>query len=76
MFLDGINRLSRGLQAELFAFLTIESRAQALGGHGVGSVRLITGVSTALAPYVEDGVFDEALYYRLNVIHFAADVDN
>jgi len=70
VFFDGISRMAPALQSELFAFLTDESRDHR-NGTAAPSVRIITGTSVPMLPHVEDGSFNGALLYRLNVIHIA-----
>jgi propionate catabolism operon transcriptional regulator len=75
VFLDAIDRMSPDVQSELFEFLTDQSRQQS--GTGDESrerlVRVIAATHSPLLPAIETGTFDEALFYRLNVIHVVAD---
>jgi DNA-binding NtrC family response regulator len=71
VFLDDIADLSPQLQAQLFDFLEQASFRRALARHP----RLITGAQSPLRQKTDHRAFDEALFYRLNVIHLGEDAD-
>jgi DNA-binding NtrC family response regulator len=67
LFIDQIGQLGRDDQERLFWRLTEQSRAD--GEAAPGQVRIVSGTGRLLRADVENGSFQEALFYRLNVIH-------
>jgi transcriptional regulator with GAF, ATPase, and Fis domain len=69
LFLDEISELAYPLQAKLLRFLQ-SNEFHRLGGKDVSrvDVRVVTGTSKDLRALAGAGKFQEALYYRLNVI--------
>jgi Nif-specific regulatory protein len=69
LFLDEISELAYPLQAKLLRFLQL-NEFQRLGGKEtiVVDVRVVAATSKDLKAMMELGKFQEALYYRLNVI--------
>ncbi len=69
LFLDEVGDMSPNMQAKLLRVLQ-EGTMQPLGGtHTVAvDVRIIGASNKNLAQLVEDGLFREDLYYRLNVV--------
>jgi transcriptional regulator, propionate catabolism operon regulatory protein len=68
VFFDSVSRMAPALQSELFTFLTDESRERR-DGTAARPVRIIAGTNVPLLPHVENGSFNAALFYRLNVVH-------
>ncbi|NLD18707.1 MAG: sigma 54-interacting transcriptional regulator [Clostridiales bacterium] len=69
IFLDEIAEISMKLQAKLLRVLQ-EKEIRKIGGKDTIDidVRIITATNVDLKQSVEDGVFREDLYYRLNVV--------
>ncbi|MBZ5553356.1 MAG: sigma 54-interacting transcriptional regulator [Acidobacteriia bacterium] len=69
IFLDEVGELAYPLQAKLLRFLQ-SSELQRLGGKETlrVDVRMVAATSKDLKEMVEKGNFQDALYYRLNVI--------
>ncbi len=69
LFLDEIGELSPGIQAKLLRFLQ-EGEIYRVGGKEAIKVdiRLISATNKDLKKEVEEGVFREDLYYRINTI--------
>jgi sigma54-dependent transcription regulator len=62
LILSEVGALDAGEQTMLLKWLD--------GFNGGESVQVVSTTSTALHSLIESGVFDESLYYRLNVIRF------
>ncbi len=71
LFLDEIGEMSLDIQAKLLRFLE-SGEYQPVGSlkQRHANVRLVTATNADLRKKVEDGVFREDLYYRLNIIPF------
>jgi len=67
LFLDEVGWLSGSAQGRLRDLIALSSAAS--GGARVRR-RIIASASDPLLPRVQDGTFDDRLYYLLNVIHF------
>ncbi|MBZ5535633.1 MAG: sigma 54-interacting transcriptional regulator [Acidobacteriia bacterium] len=69
IFLDEVGEMAYPLQAKLLRFLQ-SNELQRLGGKETihVNVRMVAATSKDLKSMMEKGVFQEALYYRLNVI--------
>lgn len=69
LFLDEIEALSQKAQVSLLRFLQ-ENEYRALGGNHLikANVRVIAAGNTPLSKLIEDGLFREDLFYRLNVL--------
>jgi Nif-specific regulatory protein len=69
IFLDEVSELAYGLQAKLLRFLQSNEFSR-LGGKEtiLVDVRVVAATSKDLKSMMEAGKFQEALYYRLNVI--------
>ncbi len=69
IFLDEVSELAYGLQAKLLRFLQ-SNEVSRLGGKETirVDVRVVAATSKDLKVMMEAGKFQEALYYRLNVI--------
>jgi DNA-binding NtrC family response regulator len=70
LFLDEIGEISPAVQVKLLRFLQ-EREFERVGGNDTISVdvRIIAATNRNLKQRVEDGLFREDLYYRLNVIN-------
>lgn len=71
VFLAGIGEMSAAIQERLFRFLQT-SELETGGAEGTPrrvDVRIVASTSRDLQELIASGTFDEALYYRLNVIH-------
>jgi len=70
LFLDEIGEMSPPLQAKLLRFLE-SGEYWKLGGEKVkkANVRLISATNRDLEKMIEQGLFREDLYYRINTIH-------
>ena len=69
VFLDDVDRMSRGWQEELTAFLESQQRLRQDRLNGRPPIRIIAGTATPLMELVSTGGFREGLFYRLNVLH-------
>ncbi|HSF25353.1 MAG TPA: sigma-54-dependent Fis family transcriptional regulator [Blastocatellia bacterium] len=69
IFLDEVSELAYGLQAKLLRFLQSNEFSR-LGGRETirVDVRIVAATSKDLQAMMQEGKFQEALYYRLNVI--------
>lgn len=69
LFLDEIGELSSALQVKLLTFLQSKTYYR-IGGEKalVSDVRILAATNQDLAKRVEEGLFREDLYYRLNVL--------
>jgi two-component system response regulator HydG len=67
LFLHEVGWLSGSAQARLRDLIALSAAAS--GGTRVRR-RIIASASNPLLPRVQDGTFDDRLYYLLNVIHF------
>ncbi len=69
LFLDRIETMTAVMQTELFGLLDEISRQRGVSSLSSGP-RIISGAGHSLLTEIAAGVFDEALFYRLNLIHF------
>lgn len=70
VFMDEVGALSRHSQGLVFSLMeTGEVRTRHSGPHGSTNVRVITSTTQPLYGRAAAGLFDEALFYRLNVVH-------
>jgi DNA-binding NtrC family response regulator len=69
LFLDEIGEISQGLQVKLLRFLQ-EHEFERVGGNQTikVNVRVVAATNRNLWQRVQDGLFREDLYYRLNVV--------
>ena len=69
IFLDEVSELAYALQAKLLRFLQ-SNEFDRLGGNQTirVNVRVVTATSKDLKALTEEGKFQQALYYRLNVV--------
>ncbi len=68
VFLDGVDKISAGLQARLLKLLQ-DREIERLGGTKTRAVdvRIIAATNVDLAERVKEGLFRDDLYYRLNI---------
>lgn len=69
LFIDGIEELSGGVQAELSSWLEKGVSSVPPVDKTQSPVRIIAGASGLLESRRSSGTFSETLFYRLNVIH-------
>jgi two-component system response regulator HydG len=71
LFIDDVGQLGPDAQARLSSLLNAQSRRHSAVTmpNGDGGVRLIAGSGRSLRADLAAGAFNEALFYRLNVIH-------
>jgi Nif-specific regulatory protein len=69
IFLDEVSELAYPLQAKLLRFLQSNEFDRLGGNHTIRvNVRVVTATSKDLKALVDAGKFQQALYYRLNVV--------
>jgi CBS domain-containing protein len=71
LFIDDVGQLGPDAQARLCSLLSAQSHriGAATSSDGDGRVRVIAGSGRSLLPDLAVGAFNDALFYRLNVIH-------
>ncbi|MEQ1758017.1 MAG: PEGA domain-containing protein [Vicinamibacterales bacterium] len=68
LFIGNIDHATPSFQRELMLVLDLMAECQAQGNRGVGGARVMVGAGD-LPARAASGEFNEALFYRLNVIH-------
>jgi DNA-binding NtrC family response regulator len=71
LFIDDVGQLGSDAQARLCSLLSAQSRriSAAMSSNGDDRVRVIAGSGRSLLADLAVGAFNDALFYRLNVIH-------